>query len=339
MPVTLGHIAAATGMSLPTVSQILNNKGHYRPETRARIIAVAKQLGYQPNATAKAMVSRRFGCYALVLSSRPSSSLLAYGMVEAIDEALTRLGLHLIVTRLPDEQLTDSSYVPKILSHVLADGLIVNYNAGLPSVMVELISAHHVPAVWLNSLQTTNAVRPDDHAAGVQAASLLLTAQHHRIAWIDLNLGLSETSMHYSSVHRRGAFCSTLASAGLEVWPVSHQGGVPFAERLAYVRGILAAVDRPTAIACYGPQDAEVVCAAALATGLDIPRDLSLIVIGDRNYAFAGREIDTLRIDGARIGAIAVERLAELVVGRPPAPPDVVPMIHCERGTVAEPAT
>lgn len=333
--ITIADVAAASGMSLPAVSQILNHKGSYRAETRERVIAAARRLGYHPNANARAMVNRSFGCYALVLSSRPSSSLLPQGLAEALDEALSRRGLHLILARLPDEQLTDPGYVPKILNHVMADGLIINYNAGVPQAMVELIATHQVPAVWLNSLQTSDAIRPDDHGAGAAAARLLLAAGHRRLGWVDFTCGPAEEAMHYSFAHRRDGFRVTALAAGVRVQHLGQDGGVPRAERLDFMRGILTAGRRPTALACYGSHEAEVVCAAALAEGLEIPRDLSLVTIADRVYAFAGREIDTLCIDGAAIGRLAVERLAALVAGGSPQPPDAMPLEHLARGCVA----
>ena len=326
MAVTLGDVAAETGMSLPAVSQILNQKGSYRPETRERVTAAARRLGYQPNANAKAMVTRRFGCFALVLSSRPSTSLLAFGLAEAVDAALSQRGLHLILARLPDEQLTDPGYVPKILSHVMADGLIMNYNAGIPATVIELIGANRVPTVWLNSPQAHDAVRPDDRAGGRESA--LLLRGHRRLAWVDLNNGPDEISMHYSTVERREGFHGALAELGLSAQRVGRAGGVPFAERLACLRAVLGAADRPTAIATYGPNDAEVVCAAALAEGLVIGRDLDVVTIADRAYRFAGQAIDTLRIDGAAIGRQAVERLVDLAAGGAPQPPVVVPLTH-----------
>ncbi len=328
MPVTLGDVAAATGMSLPAISQILNNKGSYRPETRERVTAAAQRLGYQPNANARAMVSRRFGCYALVLSSRPSTSLLPHGLSEAIDEALSRRGLHLILARLPDERLTDPGYVPKILSHVMADGLILNYNAGVPQAMIDLIASHRIPAVWLNSPQSTDAIRPDDRSAGATAARMLMERRHRQLAWIDLNHGRAETSMHYSTTDRREGFRMALAEAGLDMQYIGRDGGVPFPERLEAVRTVLRASDRPQAIATYGPADAEVVCAAALAEGLELGRDLSLIAISDRPQAFAGRFVDTLHVDGPTMGRLAVEHLAARIAGGPPLPPETVPLIY-----------
>ena len=61
MVATFQDITRLSGLSQPTVSQILNNKGQlYRPETRQRVLAAAHKLGYRPNSAARSLVSGRF---------------------------------------------------------------------------------------------------------------------------------------------------------------------------------------------------------------------------------------------------------------------------------------
>jgi LacI family transcriptional regulator len=56
MPVTIKQIALKSGLSIQTVSQILNNKeGLYRKETRDKVLLAAEHLGYRPNSSAQAM--------------------------------------------------------------------------------------------------------------------------------------------------------------------------------------------------------------------------------------------------------------------------------------------
>lgn len=59
--VTLSDVASATGMSLPATSQILNGKGSYGSEPISRVLAAARDLGYQPNVYAQAVARRSFG--------------------------------------------------------------------------------------------------------------------------------------------------------------------------------------------------------------------------------------------------------------------------------------
>lgn len=68
--VTLVDVARAAGCSVNTVSRALNNKPDVSPETRERVLAVARQLGYVLNVLAKSLVTRRTHTLGLVITDR-----------------------------------------------------------------------------------------------------------------------------------------------------------------------------------------------------------------------------------------------------------------------------
>ena len=141
------QIAEHLGLSLPTVSQVLNNRGQLRPETRRRVLRAAVKLGYRPNTAAKAISTGRFNCIALLLGADPLSGYLNRDMIEGIHDALADRNMHLTITKLPDQKLTDDGYVPKMLRESMADGMLINYKANIPPGMVELIEEDRLPAI------------------------------------------------------------------------------------------------------------------------------------------------------------------------------------------------
>lgn len=331
MAVTLHDVATASGMSLPAVSQIMNGKGSYRAETRERVLAAVRRLGYQPNMYAQAMTRRAFAAYAIILSNTPSSSLLPYGLLAGLDAAMSPRGLHLVMAFLPDRELTDADTVPKILSHVLADGLLINYNAGYPREAVRLLAAKGVPSVWLNVDHEQNAVHPDDRGAGRSMAEAFLAQGHRSLAWFDVRVGPDDTSKHYSTAARRDGFLAGCVGARVLGLPAetseSHHPG--------YLDAILSASDRPTAIGCYGESDAQHVIVAALRRGLRVPQDLSVAVIGDRPMAFAGLAVDTLALDTPRLTDSAVGMLGRLVQGDGPLASVAIPLVYKPGSSIA----
>ncbi len=335
MPVTVSQLAKECGVSVATVSNVLNGKGVYRQATRQRIQAAAVHLGYQTNTSARAMVTGRFGAYALVLSPKPSASILPYGTLESLDTAMATSGLHLIISRLPDEQLTSPGYVPKILSHMLADGLLINYNIGVPERMAELLAANHIPAVWLNADRPNDAVLPDDRLGGQEAAALLLARGHRRIAWLDINTGPDDPGRHYSQSERRHGVRTALAAAGCTLQDLGCNGGLVVARREPVLMEALRAPTRPTAVVCYSMEAAATVCLAACRCGLAIPRDLSLIAFHDRPFSLGSMEIDLMRIDSLLAGSAAVEMLNRLVDGGTAAYARRIPMIYQAGSTLA----
>src|SRR6185369_16509410 len=89
MPVTIKEIAERSGLSIPTVSQVLNNKGHrYRSETCNRVLKAVRELGYRPNSSARAMRMGRFNCVALLLSTESYRSFLPNELLRGIHDGV-----------------------------------------------------------------------------------------------------------------------------------------------------------------------------------------------------------------------------------------------------------
>src|SRR2546421_5430565 len=106
MSVTIKEIARRTGMSIPTVGNILGRSAdRYSAKTQQRIRQAAQELGYKPNSSARAMRQGRFGCAALVLSrsKQQTHSHIPAGLLDGLDDALARHDMHLTVARLTDE--------------------------------------------------------------------------------------------------------------------------------------------------------------------------------------------------------------------------------------------
>ena len=315
MAVTLKRIAEHCGLSAQTVGYILNGKADlFRPETRDKVLAAASELGYRPNAAAKAMRSGRFGCAALVLSTQPGRSSLFPSFLAGVDDELAKTGMHLAHAPLADERLTDSGFVPKILSQVMADGLLINYNAAIPVELIEAIKRHRIPAVWINSQQPHNCVYPDDLGAGRQATEHLLSLGHQRIAYVDYSYGSARPAAHYSAHDRLGGYEQAMRSAGLAPRVIRAPQGLSGEQRLPAVLAWLKAADRPTAVVTYSPRDALPILHAATAVlRLRVPQDLSLVTIEDFVADQSGVALTTVIIPRYELGQVAVQMLLERI--------------------------
>ena len=88
--VTIKEIARHTGLSIPTVGNVLGRSAsRYSESTRKRILQAAQDLGYKPNSSARAMRQGRFGCAALVLSrsKQQTHSHIPPGLLDGLDDA------------------------------------------------------------------------------------------------------------------------------------------------------------------------------------------------------------------------------------------------------------
>lgn len=334
--VTIKQIAAACGMAIPSVSQILNGKGSYHVDTRERVQQLAREMGYRPNAYAQAMQSGRFNAAALVVATTQGLSYFEPELVLALEDRLAATNRHLVIARLPDERLTDAGYVPRILRELMVDGLLIAYNAKIPPRMLELIGSLGVPCIYINNNLPENAVHPDDFSGIKQATEHLLTLGHRHIAFADLGTGLDEQPWHYSSRARQQGYVAAMQGAGLtpHLWSEPHP--LEREERLEYALTRLRTTPRPTAIVCYNSESAGPLLIAAYALGIAVPQHLSLVTVDISRSNVFGRTIARVEIPSTLIARRAIEQLDQRLAGES-TPTVAIPMPFNPAGSVAPP--
>lgn len=314
MPTTdqLRQIATQVGVSLSTVYRVLNGdiKGKRRDNAaKAEAIrSIAAKLGYRPNAAAKAMSSGRFNCVALVSSSEPGRGFIHHGTFNGIQDELQRHAMHLAVARLSDSALHEHDAAPRFLAEWMCDGLLMNYGEDVPPPLLQLVRKHGLPAVWLNVDLTYDAVNLDDHQGAALATDYLVGLGHQRIHYLQLH-----ASTHYSVAARRGGYLKSMQKAGQPAKAIHRENGVDFAHRLDFVRDLLKAKDRPTAIVGYGPDEALTIATAALSLGLSIPRDLSIVAIDEEQLNKNGFIYTTSWANTVEIGSQAVNMVLDKI--------------------------
>ncbi len=332
MSVTMEQIAQRAKISRAGVSMVLNGKaGHLRPETRDRVLRVAREMDYRPNTAARAIRKGAFGCIGLLLSSEPHHSDLLGQTLSGIQDALAKKDLRLTVASLPNAKLTSEQVMPNLLREWSCDGLIINYVARVPARMLELIDKYRIPSVWMNAKQEMDRVYPDDFQAGVQATEHLLRLGHQRIAYVNYS-GVG----HYSTVDRRDGYIQAMVRAGLkpQVIEPNVPGSIARSQRVAASIPWLTADDRPTAVLTYSATTAQpILWAAGAELRMRIPQDLSVMTFDDHPCDSGGVAIDTMILPGYDLGQVAAEMLFEKIeTTTSPLPSRALPLT-LERGS------
>jgi len=306
---TLKQLAERLQVSETTVSLILHDKGRFSESTRRRVLAEAATFGYRPNQAAQAMARGRFGSLALLMSAEGGNSRLFNGLLDGIEDALEERRLHLLVARLSDAQLVDRTSMPKLLTTVASDGLLINYHVRIPDSMERLVAEFRLPSVWINTRRRMNAVYPDDHTNARTATEHLLRLGHRRIAYVNLNRAphLDEVE-HYSFTDRRDGYLAAMAAAGCRPILLGPEGSeeMPGPERIARVKAWLTGPDRPTAFLTYSEYAAYPLFTAAHALGLSIPGEVSLVTFHDTIVRTFGPQFGTMIIPFREVGSEAV---------------------------------
>jgi len=308
-PVTLKDIARAAGFSRHTVGFVLNGTKQFPPATRDKVLAAAKRLGYRPNASARAVRSGRFRAVGLLLDLDASQTLLSGALVRGIIDRLDAADHHLVVARFPQPaprpaQQQPAGQTPRAMTHLLADGLILNYHAELPDGLDAWLAGCGMPVVRVNRLDGTDAVRPDDQGAARALVAGMIARGHRRIAYVDRYYDRFESrSRHFSKELRLKGYREAMRAAGL----ARHEILAPPAEPL-----LLDALSAPpaacTAALCYSDIDVIELVTQARGRGLRLPQDLLLGCIGDLVHLIS-LPVARQEIDWEGIGATAVEVL------------------------------
>lgn len=312
---TILKIAEEVGVSHMTVSRVLRGPNNFRRSDAAarakQILAAARRLGYRPHAAARIMRAGRFGSIALLISSQPHRSALPDTLVGGITQVLNQHDLNLSLVRMSDEELTDSRFMPRILTEYMADGLLIDYFDRIPARMMQIIDQYNIPHIWINHRREHSCVYPDDLDAGRRATQGLLSMGHQRIAFAHFT-----SSTHYSVADRYEGYEAAMRQAGLQPIRLSEPGGILIADRVVYAEHHLKH-DRPTAIVGYDDVEVNPILFAACRLGLQVPRDLSLVAFHNQPFSMAGLNIQTLIVPEQAVGRFAVEMLLQRISGTP----------------------
>lgn len=281
--ITIRQIAQKIGVSPMTVSYALRGRGRIGRSTRERVLKMASELGYRPNASARATRTGRFGCVGLLVCSDSHFSYMPQAMLWGIQQALEEHDVHLTMASLPVHQPVTSVLLPKLLREGMVDGILINYSHQISPVILEAVATCRIPAVWMNCKQSSDCAYPDDRGAARALTQDLLARGHRRIAYVGnpVTPGKSDADRHYSEFDRMAGYSEAVSSAGIAPQIIQTPDGMPDAGKAAFLRKWMEQEGRPTAVIAYRSHIARVVAVAALEAGLRLPQDLFIATYAD----------------------------------------------------------
>jgi LacI family transcriptional regulator len=314
-------VATAAGVSVTTVSHVLNEVSYARvsPETRGKVRAAAEELGYGPNRLARALRTQRTGMLGLVsedIATTPHAGRIILGA----DEAAKARGYNLMIINTSGSASLESRQADvEALLERRVDGILY---ATMYHRAVDLpANLASVPSVLVDSVSTegnVTSVIPDEEGGARAAVGALLDAGHTRIGF------LNNTDDVPATRQRLRAFRNMLAEAGLD------GGAAPVEAAVSEVHGGYEAarrmLGRPdnagsaavTALFCYNDRMAMGAYRAAAELGLSIPGDLSVVGFDDQELIAANFTpgLTTVALPHYEMGAWATQHLIDAVEGR-----------------------
>lgn len=308
---TIYEVSELAGVSLATVSRVINNSAKVSQKTRAKVEAAMKELGYSPNSFAQSLASNRSNSVGVLV---PELHGPFFGEILAeIELALREAGKHVIITAGHSNAEKEKDGIEFLLSR-RCDALILYVDAVEEDYLASL-DRETVPLVLINRLipeLSENCINLENEYGGYIATRCLLELGHRKLAYISGPLWKHDARDRFMGFKRaleefgatlderlvfEGDFQEPSGNAGMKQLLDT---GVPF-----------------TALICANDEMAAGAIDAARKRGLSVPEDFSVIGFDNAYFTrYMHPKLSTVNNPVAKMGQMAARCVAKRVYGQ-----------------------
>ena len=277
---TIYQVSELAGVSLATVSRVMNNNARVSDKTRDKVLAAMEQLGYRPNSIAQSLASSRSNSIGILVSELHGPF---YGeMLTGIEAEFRAAGKHVIIAAGHSERATEEDGIEFLRSRN-CDALILHVEAVSDKYLIDL-NKQNIPFVLLNRhipALADRCISLDNELGGYLATLHLLQQGHRHIGYVAGPMWKTDARDRFHGHQRalseyqltaddalffEGDFRETGGSKGLQALLAS---GRPF-----------------SALVCANDEMASGALTAARELGYDVPVDFSVIGFDNVNFAY-----------------------------------------------------
>jgi len=310
---TIAEIAAKAGVSIPTVSRVLNNRPDVAQATREKVERIIKESGFVRSRAASVLRNGSSGIVDLVLPD--IDNIYCLEIIRGVEEVLERTGLRMALTTTHHETQGERRWLAKVADKA-TDGAILLLTEGHSS-RLDTLQHLKIPFVVIDHLGELGpdvpSVGATNWAGGRAATEHLLSLGHRRIAVIGGPVKFQ------CSVDRIAGYRSALEQAGVPFDPSLVRIG-SFKQQAGYeqTQALLSLPHPPTAIFAGSDLQAVGAYSALRARGVAVPEEVSVIGFDDIMIApMISPALTTVRQPLTEMGRIATTMLLRLIDGEP----------------------
>ena len=308
MAVTIRDVARKAGVSVATVSRVLNSSGPVSPGTRKRVEEVAEKLEYIPHGGAQSLITRRTGNLGIILPD-------LYGeffsqLIRGMDQATRAAGYHVLLSSSHADRVELEAALRAMRGRV--DALILMSPDNAPEELLKGVPKG-LPVLLLNTEEggtpPVDTLNVDNRGGAYAAVRHLLSLGRTRVGLI------GGTLSNHDARERRDGYRAALSDAGVEQpkeWEVAADFTKAGGRRAA--RELLALTDPPTAVFAANDSMAVGALSAFREAGVRVPEDVALVGFDDVPITrYVTPPLSSVRVDLSRFGERAVERVMEIL--------------------------
>jgi LacI family transcriptional regulator len=308
-PVSIRDVAARAGVSLGTVSNVLNRPDIVAEPTRSRVQAAIKQLGFIRNESARQLRAGRSRTIGLVVLdvANPFFTDVARG----VEDEASASGLAVILCNSDDQQAKETSYLELLEEHRVQGILITPVSAA--DDRLARLQRRGTPVVLLDSRSPTRgqcSVSVDDVLGGELALGHLIDGGHERLAFVGGPMGIRQVA------DRREGALRALQQAGGgedELQTIETPAlNVAAGQRAGAALADLPAARRPTAVFCANDLLALGVLQEMTARRIKVPESIAIVGYDDIDFAAAAAvPLTSVRQPRQQLGRTAAQLLLD----------------------------
>lgn len=306
--VTIFDVAREAGVSYGTVSRVLNNRAHVKPETREAVMRAVERLGFVANQQARSLAGGPSQVIGLLLHGVNTG--YSDEILRGIDAELEAANYDLLLYTTHRRKLKESAYVGTI-TRGMADGLLLLLPRNSAEYL-DSLSARNFPYILIDHQgrgDSERSVGATNLEGGCEATRYLISLGHRRIGFVTGTLELG------CSTERLAGYRQALAEHGIPPdRDLIYEGDFMQPSGFAAGRALLSLPQPPTAIFASNDVMAFGVMEAARERGLSIPEDLSIVGFDDIAQAsLVHPPLTTIRQPLEEMGRAATRMLLRLI--------------------------
>lgn len=313
---TIKDVAVHCGVSITTVSRVLNNHPDVRENVRAKVLAAIQELHYVPNNSARDLGKSQTNTIGVILRGAANPFLIS--VLRSIEQAADAAGYTLVLQQIntcDDELAAGASLVrSKRLRGLILLGGEFDYTAERTAdLMVPFVCCTFTGTFGSLNKDSYSSVSINDHDEAYQAVKTLLDHGHRRVAIL-----LESTKDRSISELRYRGYCDALRDEGIPLDPdlVAESGSFEMEDVFVATKELLARCSDFTALFTISDLMAMAAIKALHSTGRQVPQDCSVISIdGIEMTRFIVPTLTSLVQPSAEMGTQAVRILLDVLEG------------------------
>lgn len=305
-------VAHRAGVSISTVSRVTNGKGTVNREMADRVWRAVRELNYQPDPQARALVSGRSRIIGLMVTEITNPFFPE--LIQRFEQLAVENGYEVLLASTPNDAASIAMSVRRMLQRKVDGVAVMMFGREAP--ILEELATHAVPLVVMDgapAFPKIDAVRVNYDEGICQAVAHLADLGHHAIAFVSGPLEQASARL------RRDAFEKAMRHCHLKLRPdLLIEGDHTLEGGMAAMTQLLARAHAPTGVICSNDLTAIGVLHCLFEAGKQVPAELSVIGFDDVHIAqFMLPPLTTVRMSCADIAQVAFATLRHRIESDP----------------------